>query len=73
MKASESLIILYEVIHELKGPIHAKRFVTTAVSNVVSEILEEGLPLTAEEIDRRLAKEAQDFKTMSDHHKKSIA
>jgi hypothetical protein len=73
MKASDSLIILYEVIYELKGPIHAKEFLSTAVYNVVSEILEEGLTLTAEEIDRRLAKEAHDYKSMSDHHKKSIA
>ena len=73
MNSSESLIILYEVILELKGPIHAKKFITTALSNVVSDILEEGLPLTAAEIDRRLAKEASEFKAMAEHNKKSIA
>lgn len=74
MKTSESLAVLYKAIEEMEGSSEARKFVSTVVAVVIGNIQDEKLPVTAEEIERRLAQEARDFKSMVDHHKKkSIA
>lgn len=74
MKTSDSLAELYKAIEEMDGPAEAREHVSVVVSNIIANIQDEKLPVTAEEIERRLLQEALDFRSMVDHHKKkSIA
>lgn len=74
MKASESLAELFKAIEEMEGPGEAREHVSVVVSLIIGNIQDEKLPVTAEEIERRLFQEALDFRSMVDHHKKkSIA
>ncbi len=73
MNSSLSLSILYQVIFEMKGKLAAREFCATAVHNAISEIQESGKEVTADEIDRRLARMVTDFKQVKDNSKKSIA
>ncbi len=74
MKTTESLAELYRAIEEMEGPLEAREHVSVVVSFIIGNIQDEKLPLTAEEIERRLHQEAVDFRSMVDHHKnKSIA
>ncbi len=73
MNSSLSLSILYQVIFEMKGKLAAREFVSTAVENANYEIQEANLEVTAEEIDRRLARMATDYKEVMNKSKKSIA
>jgi hypothetical protein len=74
MKTTESLAELYRAIDEMEGPSRARQHVSVVVSFIIGNIQDENLPVTAEEIERRLHQEALDFRSMVDHHKKkSIA
>ncbi len=73
MKTSELLCELYKVIHDFKGPSEARQMVSLTVSFIIGNIQDENLPVTSEEIDRRLAVEISDFKSMAQAEKKSIA
>ena len=75
MKSAESLAMMFEIVLELKGPIEAKRYISDELFIIVDDILQEQLPVTAEEIDRRLAKSAIDLKECyeGEKKKKSIA
>jgi hypothetical protein len=61
MKTAESLANIYEIILKHLGPVEARKAVTTAVSNAMFEIQEEGLAVTPEIIESKLAKEANDY------------
>lgn len=65
MKASESLIALYNVINKMSGPIEAKKLLSTAVYNVVCDLQDEGLEVSQQNLDERLAKVANDFITVT--------
>lgn len=74
MKTTESLAMLYSAIEEMDGPREAREHVATVVSFIIGRIQDDKLPVTADEIERRLAQEAIDYRAMVDHHKKkSIA
>ena len=61
MKTAESLSALYEIIKNLNGPEGARKSLTTALSLVLREIEDEGLEVTPELIEQKLAVYVQDF------------
>lgn len=61
MDAKEAMESLYKVIHKLSGPIEAKNAVSGAIFNIITDLHDEGLPVTGEAIEVRLAKYAEEF------------
>lgn len=73
MKTSESLLALYEIFNDLEGPQEAREFVANSVWLILSDIQDEKLPITAEEIEKRLVSKASEYKSVAEAKKKSIA
>lgn len=65
MKTSESIQVLYDIVSNLKGPLAAKNFVADCVYGVITDLQEEKQSITAEAIEERLKKVADDFMTVS--------
>lgn len=61
MKTSQALVILYKIINEKLGPIHAKEAVTSAMFNVFSEFQEEGSDVTVIELEKKIESYVNDF------------
>lgn len=61
MTTAKSLADLFQIFSKEEGPIKAKNDVTGAVFIVLSEIINEGLEVTPEEIEKRLIIYANDF------------
>lgn len=61
MKTKEALESIYNVINELLGPIEAKNTVSDAIFNIITDLHDEGLPITGEAIKARLVEYAKDF------------
>ena len=61
MPASKSIVTLYKIIEKIAGPINAKDSVTDALFIILSDLHEEGLPITEKLINDRFAKYADDF------------
>lgn len=68
MKSSKSLESLYNTINQLCGPIEAKKFLSTTMYNVISDLQENGQPVTEEAIEKKLAETATDFLKASKNH-----
>jgi hypothetical protein len=65
MKSSQSLETLYKIVNKIKGPIEAKNFLADVLFSAVDELQEEGLEITQEAIDKKLAEVAKDFLEVS--------
>lgn len=61
MKSNEAMETLYNLINDLSGPIQAKNAVSDALFNIISELHEEGLPVTGEALEERLTNYANDY------------
>ena len=61
MESSKSLVTLYRIIKNEIGTLEAKRALTSAIYNVVSEIQEEGKEVTEYELETRLESYVNDF------------
>jgi uncharacterized protein YqgV (UPF0045/DUF77 family) len=61
MKTNESMEALFKIISKILGPIEAKKSVVNAVYCVISDLQDEGLPVTAEAIETRLAAYVDDY------------
>ena len=61
MDTATSLATLYKIIEKLLGPIEAKKSVTAAVSLAISDLQEEFLPITPENLQIRIESYVEDF------------
>ncbi|HXH74021.1 MAG TPA: hypothetical protein VNJ08_03600 [Bacteriovoracaceae bacterium] len=61
MNTSQSIITIYKLINAMLGPIEAKKAVSDALFNIISEIHEEGLDVTEDLITEKLSKYAEDY------------
>lgn len=57
----ESIETLYQIIDKAEGPKEAKQLIEACLSNIIDDLQQENLPVTGEEIEKRLAKLAEDF------------
>lgn len=65
MKAAESIQALYEIVEKIKGPHAAREFIVGEISILLSELQDEKISVTAEAIEERLSKVANDFITVT--------
>lgn len=65
MDTATLLADLYKIMDKLLGPIEAKKAVTTAVSLAISDLQEESLPITPENLRIRIESYVQDFVDVS--------
>jgi nitrate/nitrite-specific signal transduction histidine kinase len=61
MNAAQSLEALYQILQNLTGPADAKATLSNILFNILTELQDEGVPVTAETIERKLAETADDF------------
>lgn len=61
MKASESLVALYNIVNKQDGPVEAKRFLKVAIGDVIGDLQDEGLEVNENNVEKRLAQLARDF------------
>lgn len=61
MNSAKSIESVYEIINKLMGPIEAKNSVCDIVFNAISELQENGLPVTADAIEKLLSEKASDY------------
>lgn len=73
MKTAEALVSLYKTFDDLEGPQVAREFVANSVSFIIGNIEDEKLPVTSDEIERRIALEASEYETMAKSNKKTSA
>ncbi len=69
MNTANSLASLYQIFSQLVGPIEAKESVSTAIFLVITQIQDEGLEVTAELIESRIFRYAQDFIEVAEKNK----
>ena len=74
MRTNEAMAELYTILSELLGPSKAREHVATIVSLIISDLQDQKLPVSAEEIEIRLVDHARTYRSMWEHQKKkSIA
>ncbi len=74
MNTAEALVILYSTVKEYLNDHEAKKYVSGAIYSIICELQEEKLPITPDEIERRLVLQASELKSISEaEKKKSIA
>lgn len=61
MKATKSMAELYNLFEGLKGPAEARELIVAILHNNIADIQDEGLPLTAEELDKRVEAHINDY------------
>lgn len=61
MNSIKSVTELYKIHNKLEGPAEAKRLIEVIISNSISDIVDEGLELTSEELDKRIVDLVNDF------------
>lgn len=71
MKPTEALASLYQVIHQTSGPVDAKYMLSDTMFKIITDLHNEGVPVTAHTIEERLLKFTQDFMLAS--HRKTEA
>jgi hypothetical protein len=69
MNSSNALASLYSIMNKLLGPIEAKRSVTTAINLVICDIQDEGLEVTPELIESKIASYVKDFVEVAEKNK----
>ncbi len=74
MNAAEALVTIYITVKEYLNDHEAKNYASAAIYSIICELQEEKLPVTPEEIERRLVQQALELKSTSEaEKKKSIA
>ena len=61
MSVTQSMAELYSLFERLKGPIAARELVVTIIHNNIAEIQDEGLPITGEELDKRIQSHIKEY------------
>lgn len=61
MTTAQYLAKYYDIMKKISNPIEAKEMVSGVVYIVVSEILDEGLEVTPEILEKRIAKHIEDY------------
>jgi hypothetical protein len=61
MKTIQSMADLHNQFSKIAGPVEAKELLVSIVYNSIAEIQEEGIPFTAEELDKRINIGLNDF------------
>ena len=61
MNITRSMAELYNLFERLKGPIEARELIVAIVYNNMVDIQDEGLPMTAEELDKRISANINDY------------
>lgn len=71
MKSTEALASLYQVIHQTSGPVDAKYMLSDTMFKIITDLHNEGIPVTAHAIEERIVKFTHDF--MRTTHRKTEA
>ena len=66
MRTSQDMGDLYRIIDELAGSTQAKEALVTMLYNVVTELQEDGLAVTNDNLEERIHNYVKDFKEVSD-------
>lgn len=61
MNVTKSMAELYNLFERLKGPIEARELIVTILHNNIADIQDEGVTLTAEELDKRILAHINDY------------
>jgi hypothetical protein len=61
MSTTKSIAELYKLFERLKGPTAARELVEAIIHNNIADIQEEGLLMTAEELDKRIQNHVNDY------------
>lgn len=61
MKSTEALASLYQVIYQTSGPVDAKYMLSDTMFKIITELHNEGVPVTAHTIEERILKFTQEF------------
>lgn len=61
MKMAKAMTDLYSLFDKLQGPVEARELVVAIVSTTFSEMQEEGIKITPEELEKRIIASANDF------------
>jgi hypothetical protein len=61
MKMAKAMTDLYSLFEKLQGPIEAKKLIVAIVNSNFSEMQEEGIQMTPEELEKRIIASANDF------------
>lgn len=65
VEASKSIVSLYKSLVRIVGHLEAKNTITDALFIALDDLHTEGLPITEENINKRLQKFAEDFEETS--------
>lgn len=61
MKMAKAMTDLYSLFEKLQGPNEAKKLIVAIVNSNFSEMQEEGIQMTPEELEKRIIASANDF------------
>lgn len=61
MEMAKAVTDLYSLFEKLQGPVEAKELVVAIISVTFSEMQEEGIQITPEELEKRIIASANDF------------
>ncbi|MBA2405206.1 MAG: hypothetical protein H0V66_10580 [Bdellovibrionales bacterium] len=61
MNTTRSMVELYKLFERLKGPVEARELIVAIVFNNIADIQDEGLVMTAEELDKRMNAHINDY------------
>lgn len=61
MNVTKSIAELYNLFEKLKGPLEARELIVTILNNNIADIQDEGVALTAEELDKRISAHINDY------------
>lgn len=59
METSKALHIIYTSMNKLQGEAKARDYVSTSMFSAIYELQEEGLPVTAKTIEKKLSEKAK--------------
>jgi hypothetical protein len=61
MNTSNALEKLYHIIEGISDKVEAKKFVSDVVYTAIDKLHEQGLPVSAENLEKVISEKAQDF------------
>lgn len=61
MKPTEALASLYQAIHQTSGPVDARYMLSDTMFKIITDLHNEGVPVTAHAIEERILKFTHDF------------
>ncbi len=65
MKSTQSLQELYNNLNHHFGPVEARELSAVVLANVIGRLQDEGLPISAEQIEAGIKQAADDYKDKS--------